>query len=245
VDPPAGALDVTPPVDGVRLALDASTAFGSVAVGTGDRVLAEVTFGVPGSHSTSLLPAADHALELSGHSRSSLAAVVLGAGPGSFTGLRIAAATAKGIAAGLGIPLEVHSSLLAVAAGAGVRGHPFLVLFDARGRDVFAAAYRIGEEIETIQAPAALTLDEVVERFADRGPLVAAGDGAIRHRVELEGRLAIQVLPPVFGAARGSALLWLSGVAGPRCVVADPASWEPDYLRASGAERIAAARASS
>lgn len=232
--------------DGPVLALDSATATGSVAVGNGGALIAEVVLGVAGAHSAALLPAADQALRMAGLRPSDLRAVVVGAGPGSFTGIRIAAASAKGMVQGLGVPLLAYSSLLAAAvAGWGADGE-VCALFDARRRDVYAAAYRLGNGgagegvVDTLLPPSALSLDRVIERYrGGRAPLFV-GDAATRHAAELERELGARVLPPQLGIPRASALLWLAERAPEWGRVEDAAAWEPEYVRASGAERMAA-----
>jgi len=101
------------------LAIDTSTALGSVAVGRGDRLLAEVVVGVTVRHSEALLPAVDFVLRSAGLEPRDLGGVVVGGGPGSFTGVRVAGATAKGLVRVLGVPLYAYSGLLALAVGVG------------------------------------------------------------------------------------------------------------------------------
>jgi tRNA threonylcarbamoyladenosine biosynthesis protein TsaB len=238
------------------LALDTSTALGSVAVGRGDRLLAEVVVGVTVRHSEALLPAIDYALHAAGVEPSGLGGVVVGGGPGSFTGVRVAGATAKGLIRVLGIPLFAYSGLQALAVGVGAASsRPVCALFDARRDEVYAACYgfaaqvgsagagsaRIDAEaaraaaVETILEPVVLPVDEVLAELRGVGPIYA-GDGALRYRDVIEG--AGGVVAPAFQAApRGGALLWLADVAPEAGLVEDPAGWEPEYLRAAGAER--------
>lgn len=222
------------------LALDAATRTASVALGRGDEVLADQSFGALAGHSSTLLPAIDGLLRDAGVERNALGGVVVGGGPGSFTGLRIAAATAKGIVAALHVPLYAYSSLLAAAVQAWAAGTPVCALFDARGRDVFAACYRFDPAPRTLLDPVALTLDELIERCRPFGAPVVVGDGGERHRGELEAALGARVAPAFAAAPRAAALLWLARVAPEEGRVADPRGWEPAYLRASGAERTAA-----
>lgn len=134
---------MTEVLDGPILALDTSTETGSVAVGRGGRLLAEATLSVGPGHSSALLPAVDWVVRAAGLAPGDLAAVVVGGGPGSFTGLRIAAATAKGMVRALGVPLFAYSGLLAAAAGHWGAGRPVCALFDARRRDVYAGCWRL------------------------------------------------------------------------------------------------------
>lgn len=224
------------------LALDTSTRMGSVGVGTADEVFAEVSVSVGAGHSSALMPAVDDVLRSAGLRAADLGGVVVGGGPGSFTGLRIAGATAKGIVHALDLPLYAFSSLLATAVQAASAPGPVCALFDARGRDVYAATYRFTPVPETVAAPAVLTLDEVIGRYSNSEPAVFVGDGAVRHREELHRQLGARVLDAHFGWPRATALIWLSAVMPRVGLVSSPATWEPEYLRASGAERIAATR---
>jgi tRNA threonylcarbamoyladenosine biosynthesis protein TsaB len=230
--------------DGLLLAVELSGPTGSVALGTASGVLAEMSFTVPANHSAALLPAIDRIVRGSGVTPGDLRGIVVGAGPGSFTGIRIAGATAKGMAHALGIPLFAYSSLLAAAAQhAAAATGTVCAVFDARGRDVFIAAYRFLPQPETVRTPGAMTLDDAMSTFAGSAPQLWVGDGALRHRAELEARFGARVVAPAhFALPRATSLLWL-GTVGPEAGrVADPGSWEPTYLRSSGAERIAAAR---
>jgi tRNA threonylcarbamoyladenosine biosynthesis protein TsaB len=176
-------------------------------------------------------------------------------GPGSFTGLRIGAATAKGIVSTLGVPLWAYSGLLSAAAGCAVGGDEggarVCALFDARRRDVYAASYTFRNgagrpAVEQLFGPEALSLDELLERFRDGPPPVFTGDAALLHAEQIRGALgAAAVAPPHLAIPRASALLWLVAVAPAIGAVADPVAWEPEYVRASGAERIAAARSAA
>jgi tRNA threonylcarbamoyladenosine biosynthesis protein TsaB len=229
-------------IDGPILALESSTSIGSVAVGDTSGVFAEVVRNVAGGHSSALLPAADEALKSAGLRPRDLAAVVVGSGPGSFTGLRIAAATAKGMLRALQVPLFGYSGLLATAAAAWSAPGPVCALFDARRRDVFAACYRFGgrREVEVLLEPEALALEAVIERFRDGEPPLFVGEGAELHREELMGELGARVGPAHLAQPRASALIWLAATVPEMGRVEDPTGWEPEYLRASGAERIAA-----
>lgn len=228
--------------EGLLLALDTSTDVGSVALGEGERLLAETLLGVRAGHSTALLPAIDGALRSVGATPGELRGVVVGGGPGSFTGLRVGAATAKGIVHALGIPLFAFSGLLAAAVGASFAGRQVCALFDARRREVYAACYRFENGVEEVWEPTALPLDALLDRFRRGMPPVFTGDGAVLHREEIQRELGAPVVPAHLAIPRASSLLWLARRVPETGRVSDPAGWEPDYVRASGAERIAAGR---
>ena len=91
--------------DGVFLAFDTSSAVGSVAVGQEGVVLAHAELEEQRKHASALVPAIRTVLLEAGIDKSELDGIVVGEGPGSFTGVRVSAATAKGMAHALGLPL--------------------------------------------------------------------------------------------------------------------------------------------
>lgn len=228
------------------LALDTSTALGSVALGTEEgEVRARRFLPRQRAHAEELVPAIVEVLDRTGTDRRGLGGVVVGAGPGSFTGVRVAAATAKGLVRALGIPLWALSSLEAGAVTTGlsipdlgdgeplaadVAGRPRHVLFDARGGRVYAGAYRVGESgIETVMAPRAATVDGVLASEPDPDTLFC-GSGALRHRGRLE-EAGFTVLPEPAGTPTADALLWIRAAEPGRSPVDEPGRWEPEYLR--------------
>lgn len=235
-------------MNGPLLALDTSGSSGFVAVGEGARVLARARLDRKGQHASRLLPAIHRVLGEAGLEPGDLAGVVVGEGPGSFTGVRVAAATAKGLARGLGVPLWAVSSLaagavadLAVAPSGGdggaVRGHGVrYVLFDARGDRVYGACYGVGAAgVETILPPHAGDLRAVLASDLPPG-VVFAGDGAQRHRGAIEGA-GFGVLAEPAGQPTADALLYLRALHADMLPVPSLDTWEPRYVKASSAER--------
>jgi tRNA threonylcarbamoyladenosine biosynthesis protein TsaB len=218
----------------IRAALDTATPFGSVAIGQGNRVLAEIALGVQSRHAEATLPALEAALSLAGLRRDQLEALVVGAGPGSFTGVRVAAATAKGLALALDLPLLAYSSLLALAASVPA-DRPVCALFDARRGEVYAGCWRVtASAIERVLEPLVAPVEEVVEATRLARPLFA-GDGAIRYRDALSAAGVTACAVPAH--PRAGTLLWLAEHHPSGAAVPDPARWEPLYVRGSSAER--------
>jgi len=228
----------------LRLAFDTSTPVGSVAVGRGRQVLAHAELTADARHAETLLPAVDALLARAGIEARALEGVVLGGGPGSFTGVRIAAATARGMVRALGIPLHVHSSLLALAAAPGpaLPVGSVCALLDARRGQVYAGCWRFAQDRlpETVLAPCVAPVEEVLGRVEELLGLRAedgvtwVGQGATRYAAELRAA-GIEPGPERHPSAR--ALLALTALDPAASRVADPAAWEPEYLRSSGAER--------
>ncbi|HEX2203217.1 MAG TPA: tRNA (adenosine(37)-N6)-threonylcarbamoyltransferase complex dimerization subunit type 1 TsaB, partial [Longimicrobium sp.] len=216
---------------------------GSVAVGDGARFLAQETLEAKTGASSLLLPAVDRAVRAAGVTPGALVAVVAGGGPGSFTGLRSAAATAKAIVRARGIPLFAYSGLMGHAAAHRRAGRPVCALFDARNREVFAGCWAFGDSsVEDLLEPAVLSLPELIDRFRADAPPLFVGDGAVLHRAEIEAAFGAGSVGEDADESPAAGLLWLARTVPERGRVESAAAWEPEYLRASGAERIAAAR---
>lgn len=221
----------------IRVGIETATSHGSVAVGRDDRVLAEVVLGVQTRHAERALPALASALELAGVARADVDAVVVGGGPGSFTGVRVAGATAKGLATALEVPLLAYPSLLALAATVPASG-PVCALFDARRGEVYAGCWRVGPDalVELMAPRVGLAADMVAATgTAGDGATLFVGEGALRYRAELVDAGARVAAVPA--APRASALLWLAHHHPATGEVRDLAGWEPGYVRGSSAER--------
>jgi len=220
---------------GPVLAMDTATPTGSVAAGQGEQTLAEAVIGVEVRHSEALLPAVAFVLERAGLSPRDLAAIAVGGGPGSFTGVRIAAATAKGMARALRIPLYAFSSLEVLAVSAGLDRSPVCALFDARRDEVYAGCYRRSEDgrVETLMAPAAVPILDAIEAVSSYAPLFA-GPGARACEAILREHGCDVASGPI-ALPRASALLWLMATEPRRGLIDLPAAWQPGYGRAPGA----------
>jgi tRNA threonylcarbamoyladenosine biosynthesis protein TsaB len=119
------------------LAIDASTYSGSVAVIRDGSVSSEAVVAMRGEHEERLMPAVAELLSKDSIAVNRLDAVACGAGPGSFTSLRIAASIAKGLSAARQIPLLAAPSTLLVAATTSLPSGSYVVAFDAMRGDFF------------------------------------------------------------------------------------------------------------
>ena len=181
-------------------------------------------------HASRLLALVEEALAGAGASWDEIERIAVGVGPGGFTGLRHGIATARALAQGRGLPLAGVSSLEALARGA-VReageDRAVLAVIDARRGEVFAAAWQGAEQL---LEPAAIAPAELAARLgAGRlaAPL-AAGDGAVRFREQLE-RAGAAVPDDRSPAHRVSAIeICRLGAAGD---VTDRDRLVPDYRR--------------
>jgi len=207
------------------LALETAGPVASVTLAEGGRVLARHFMEEPRTHAAGMIPAVQRVLDEAAVARDELTAVAVGAGPGSFTGVRVAAATAKGICHALGLPLFAVSSLLGAALTEQVAADTFagveepvdaaltqsappiglrVVLFDARGERLFMAAYRLGTGLpQVVEAPTFATLSGVLSDVRFRGAAFC-GDGAVRHARRLAESAGTILAPPIgFPSADG------------------------------------------
>lgn len=206
----------------ITLALDASTYRGTVAVLDGSRILVQSSAPMRSKNAELLMPAVQGALKDAGQDLGRVGRVVCGAGPGSFTSLRIAASIAKGIAVGRGIPLFAISSLALVVAGNvtdGPRGpRAYLAALDAMRGESYLALF---EHDAGVVRP--------------RGDMRLVPTEAARQMAEDEGaRLVGPDQPAAWEPhARGVALM-LDAIeaSGP----VDLAGWEPVYGRMAEAQ---------
>ena len=157
------------------------------------------------THSASLMPMVEAALMSAGTALGELDAVAAVTGPGSFTGVRIGVATAKGLAHGAGLPCIGVDALEALAASAGGFDGLICPMQDARAGQVYAAAFR-GEE--RLMPDRALPLEEYLETIQTMGErFLFLGDGAKAHRArvaEILGEKAV-FAPPSHDYLRPSA----------------------------------------
>lgn len=229
------------------LALDASTPRTAVAVGWIDAATGAQALVVGDDAeevdqaSATLTGRMARALEGAGIEARALAAVACGRGPGTFTGTRVAVATAKGLAYGLGRPVVPVSTLAAVAASSGHAG-TVLAVVDARRGEVYGGRFRceglgggglprVGVEGEERVATLAAWLEAIAPWPED---LRVVGSGVAAQREAVPPELSGAAVPLPGPTAEG---LWAASVAafvaGERC---HPAALEAVYLRASYAE---------
>ena len=212
----------------LTLAIEGSTYEGSVALLQDSEVIAErVIRREDGSVSPigmgeQLMPAIAQCLEESGVKRGEITRIVCGAGPGSFTSLRVAGSVGKGLAAGYGVELFAVSSLLLTVAGANPPLAPgeYLSVLDAMRSEVFAARVQLEPGGYASQVGPATILSAA--KFSE----ASAGDRS--WRVVGPGR-EIDARPHARGVA---AALRSILAAGP----VDLASWEPEYGRLAEAQ---------
>ncbi len=221
------------------LAIESATPFGSVALVAGGRVVAETVLPRERQVSGTYLSAVGGLFASSGASPDDVGCVAVSAGPGSFTGLRVGMAAAKGFCFGWGVGIVPVPTLAALASRFPLEGEVVCPILDARKGEVYAALFRRGAgEPERIAPDMAITPAGLLSRLPE-GKIVFCGDGVgpfgdfFRERL---GERAALVREEE-GLPRATAV----GILGARLFLAegasDPRSSLPSYLRPSEAER--------
>jgi tRNA threonylcarbamoyladenosine biosynthesis protein TsaB len=212
----------------IVLGLDTATSATVAGVLRADEVFEVRDDPAPGArpaHAARLLGAVEEALAAAGVGWEEVERIAVGVGPGSFTGLRIGIATARGLAQARGLPLVGVSTLEALARGASAE--IVLAVLDARRGEVFATLKQGSDP--SLRVPVALSPEALAERVRAMpvAPL-AVGDGAVRFRGSLEAAGA-RVPPDEDGVHRLRAEhVCRLGAEG---VPTDRDALLPDYLR--------------
>ena len=162
------------------LVIDTSGPVCGVAVMEYEKVLCEYTAQNRNTHSANLMPMTEAALQAAGKTAGEMDAVAAVTGPGSFTGVRIGVATAKGLAHGAGIPCIPVDALEALSVSAGGFDGVTCPIQDARAGQVYGAAFREGKRL-TADEP--LKLEAFIEKVLPLGErFLVLGDGMPVHR---------------------------------------------------------------
>jgi tRNA threonylcarbamoyladenosine biosynthesis protein TsaB len=216
------------------LALDTSSIACSVALQLDDAV-SELHEEQPREHTALLLPMIDSLLENAGAAVPDLDAIVLGNGPGSFIGMRIAASVAQGLAYAAGLRIVPVSSMAAVAAQVFDEhdAAEVVVAQDAHMNEVYLGVYRLDHGLVVAASPERLHRKGVIQRDTDRhaGPRVAAGFGWQRYpELLLANKDRFDAVADVlYPRARYLLELGRAGVEGN--VALEPRDVVPAYLR--------------
>jgi tRNA threonylcarbamoyladenosine biosynthesis protein TsaB len=170
------------------LGIETSTARSSVALVNQDHVVASASLGVPRRHGEFLGPAIEFCLEQAGTGIDRITGVVVGTGPGLYTGLRVGIATAQTFAAARGLPVVGLSGLDVLAFS--VRYSRLLIgaVIDARRGELFWAFYRsVPGGVQRLTEPLVGTVDQLVAEVEARGEdVLLVGDGALAARAQLD-----------------------------------------------------------
>ena len=224
----------------LTLAFETSAKAASVALTQDGKLLGESYQNTGLTHSQTLMVMAEDMLKQCGKTISDISAVAVAEGPGSFTGIRIGVAAAKGFAWGAELPCYGVSTLEAMAESLGIYQGYVCPCMDARRQQVYNALFYVSKgTIQRIAEDRAIALSDLGEELKNLSePVFLVGDGSILCYNTLSAQIPNLVLPPdhrMHQRAVGVALCAAERIA--RGEAPGGAELTPNYLRLSQAER--------
>lgn len=228
------------------LALDSSGLVASVAIMEEEQTIAEYTVNYKKTHSQTLLPMLDEIVKMTEMDLNTIDAIAIAGGPGSFTGLRIGSATAKGLGLALGKPLIHVPTLEGLACNLYGCSSLICPIMDARRNQVYTGVYRLNESgLQVVKEQMAIDVRVLAEQLnALREAVTFLGDGVPVYREQLEEKLTVPfTFAPANMNRQRAASVGLRGFQYYReGRIETAAEHQPDYLRVSQAERERAER---
>ena len=175
------------------LALDSSGLVATVAIVEDEQTVAEYTVNYKKTHSQTLLPMLDEIVKMTEFDLNTIDAIAVAGGPGSFTGLRIGSATAKGLGLALGKPLIHVPTVDGMAYNLfGCKGL-ICPIMDARRNQVYTGIYRFENQFEVVEEQMAISVEELIAKLNQYGEkVIFLGDGVPVYRTLLEEGLNIE-----------------------------------------------------
>jgi tRNA threonylcarbamoyladenosine biosynthesis protein TsaB len=219
------------------LGIETSTKTGSVAVLSERGVAAQYSLNIEITHSERMMSTVDRVLKDTGIGVRDMDGFAVAIGPGSFTGLRIALATVKGLALATNKPVAAVPTLQALAANLPFAAYPVCPMLDARKNEVYAGAYRFeGNGFLPIIPETAISIKDLSKRIS--GKTVFTGEAAHIYRSEIENQFGESALFAPLSASLPSAAsvaeIGLEIIK--RGMHTDPDTIRPLYIRRPEAE---------
>lgn len=223
------------------LAIDSSSLVASVAVVQDDIMTAEYTINHKKTHSQTLLPMIDEMVKMAEINLEDIDAIAVSGGPGSFTGLRIGSATAKGLGLVWNKPLIHVPTVDAMAYNLYGTDKLICPIMDARRNQTYTGIYEFrGEEFNILTEQCAISIDELADKLnaMDR-EVIFVGDGIPVFKAVLDEKLTVthSYAPAHMNRQRAGAVAVLGAKYFAEGKTETAAEHGPDYLRQSQAER--------
>ena len=229
------------------LAIDSSGLVATVAVVEEEneisKTIAEYTINYKKTHSQTLLPMLDEIVQMTDMDLDKIDAIAVAGGPGSFTGLRIGSATAKGLGLALKKPLIHIPTVDGLAYNLCYTDRIICPIMDARRNQVYTGIYQMdGDKLQVLEAQMAVGIDELAKKLCTYGkPVIFLGDGVPVHKDRLEKELMtdqdIAFAPTHMNQQRAAAVGMLGIQYYKEGKTETAMEHKPDYLRVSQAER--------
>lgn len=223
------------------LALDSSGLVASVAVTEDDNLLGEYTINYKKTHSQTLLPMLDEVAKMIELDLKTVDAIAVSAGPGSFTGLRIGSATAKGLALALDKKIVSVPTVDALAYNIWNCTDVICPLMDARRQQTYTGLYTFEDgRMQTLLPQCVVQIEEIINKVNDMGKLVVfLGDGVpvFADFIAQHCKVPYQYAPAHCNKQRAASVAALGAILYGEGKAEPAAEHKPDYLRLSQAER--------
>lgn len=224
------------------IGIDSSGLVASVAIVEDGRLIAEYTINNKKTHSQTLLPMLDEIVKMAGIELQEVDAIAVAAGPGSFTGLRIGSATAKGLGLALKKPIVPVPTVDALAYN--LYGVDALVcpIMDARRNQVYTGIYEYadGKTLTVLKDACAVPIEEIADALnAFDRKVIFVGDGVPVFAEQLKTLMKVEYsfAPEHLALQRGGSVAALGLRRFQEGISETPAEHSPEYLRLSQAER--------
>lgn len=224
------------------LGIDSSSMVAGIALVTDEIVTAEYNINYKKTHSQTLMPMLEDICRMTEIDLSEIDAIAVSSGPGSFTGLRIGSATAKGIGLALQIPLIHIPTLEALAYNMWNSDKYICPIMDARRNQVYTAVYnfdKAGNIVNQLEQ-CAMAIEELIVKLKDLNKeIIFLGDGVpvFKEYIEENAEFHFQFAPAHLNRQRGAAVATLGTKYLKEGKTETALSHVPDYLRLSQAER--------
>lgn len=223
------------------LAFDTTGLVATVALAENGRLLAEYSLNHKKTHSQTLMVMADEIIKQTETDLATVDAIALSGGPGSFTGLRIGSASAKGLAFALNKPIVSVPTMEALAYNLYGSDKYICPMLDARRQQAFTGIYRFeGDEIKTVMPQCAMDISDLIKRLNMlEGEVILLGDGIFSFRDILADNLLIpySFAPASHCEQRAASVAALADIYIKKGEVETADEHVPHYYRLSQAER--------
>lgn len=221
------------------LALDTSALVASAAITENGKVLAEYTLNYKLTHSQTIMPMIDEIVKMTETDLNKIDYIACSSGPGSFTGLRIGAATAKGLAHGLNKPIVAVPTLEALAYNIFGTDKFICPIMDARRKQVYNAVYvPEGKKLDVILEEDTRIIDDVLDYVKDVDcDVIFVGDAVSLYKDKIAELDNAIIAPASCNMQRAACVAALAEVYIEEGKYMNGAEFAPEYLRKSQAER--------
>lgn len=227
------------------LALDSSGLVAGVAIVQDDVMLASYTINYKKTHSQTLLPMLEQVCKMIEQDLNTIDAIAVAAGPGSFTGLRIGSATAKGLGLALNKPIVEVKTVDAIAYQLYGVDKVICPMLDARRNQVYTGLYTFSRQdgrsqFQILLEQCAVSVTEIIDKINEMGKeAVFLGDGVPVYEAVIKERIKVpyELAPAYCNRQNAGALGTLACTYFAKKQFVDAREHKPDYLRLSQAER--------